>query len=148
MVKSMFGLLIENNMLHPLTRCCRVKANEGKASDSPILTKTLSVYSYRFLEKLSSTHHQPCSLTDSFIPFKTTAKRIGFYSGNFTVRVSGLSLSRILLSLRVLLSVDMTMPPCEQKAAKRLSLNRFGLFSSSRYSMAVLGLKGDQNLIC
>ncbi|MFU2317641.1 hypothetical protein [Rahnella sp. PCH160] len=142
MVKSMFGLLIENNMLHPLTRCCRVKANEGKASDSPLLTQIFSAYSYRFLLKLSSTLQQPCSLTDSFIPFKKTAKRNGFYSGNFTVRVSGLSLSTGLFS------TDMTMPPCEQKAAKRLSLNRFGLFSSSRYSMAVLGLKGDQNLIC
>ncbi|MFO6297931.1 hypothetical protein [Rahnella selenatireducens] len=154
MVKSMFGLLIENNMLHPLTRCCRVKANEGKISDSPILTQIFSAYSYRILEKLSSTHHQPCSLTDSFIPFKTISKRIGFYSGNFTVRVSGLSLPGILLltkavfSLRVFFSADMTMPPCEQKAANRLSLNRLGLFSSSRYSMAVLGLKGDQNLIC
>lgn len=134
MVKSMFGLVIENNRLHSFTRCCRLKANEGKASDSPIFTQPFSVYSYRFLQMFSSTLQQPCSLTDLLITAKTHAKSIGYYSGNFIVWVSGLSL--------------LTMPPCEQKAAKRLLPNRFGLFSSSRYSLALLGLKGDQNLIC
>ncbi|PKE30910.1 hypothetical protein CWS43_09510 [Rahnella sp. AA] len=134
MVKSMFGLVIENNKLYSFTRCCRLKANEGKASDSPILSQIFSVFSCRFPLMFSSTKQQPCSLTDSFTFVKTHAKRTGSYSGNSIVRVSGLSL--------------LTMPPCEQKTAKRLLRNHFGLFSSSRYSLALLGLKGDQNLIC
>ena len=134
MVKSLFGLVIENNTSHSFTRCCCLKANEGKASYSPIFNKILSALSCSFPMMFSSTGQQPCSLTDPSHCVKTHAKSIGFSSGNFIVRVSGLSL--------------LTMPPCEQKTARRLFHNHFGLFSSSRYSLALLGLKGDQNLIC
>jgi hypothetical protein len=57
------------------------------------------------------------------------------------VRVSGLSFST-LISKRV------TMPPREKKTAGRLFYYHSGRFSSSRYSLASIGLKGDQNLIC
>jgi len=142
MVKSMFGLVIENNRLHSFTRCCRVKANEGKASDSSLFNVLFSAFSYRSSLKFSSTQQQLCSLTDSLSlktesTFNTSANSTGSYSGKFIVRVSGLSLSTIL-----------TMPPREKKTAERLLFNHSGLFSSSRYSLASLGLKGDQNLIC
>jgi hypothetical protein len=63
----------------------------------------------------------------------------GIKTGLNTAWVSGLSL--------------MAMPPREQtkclkKINERLLFNLFVLFSSSRYSLASLGLKGDQNLIC
>lgn len=137
MVKSMFGLVNENNMLHCLTRCCRLNANEGKTTVSPILTSSFSVYSCRFLQQSSSTPPQPCSLNDPSIVDKNDVNITGFYPGYLILWVSGLSLLTTL-----------AMPPREQKTTRRLLSNRFGLFSSSRYSLALLGLKGDQNLIC
>jgi len=137
MAKSMFGLLIENNTLLSFTRCCRLNANEGQASDSLIFQPLLSAFSCRLLQKISSTQPQPCSLTDPVNVYQNDVNITGFYSGIFIVWVSGLSLLTLL-----------TMPPREQKTTKRLSVNPFGFFSSSRYSLAPLGLKGDQNLIC
>lgn len=137
MIKSMFGLVNENNMLHCLTRCYRLNANEGKATVSPILTSSFAVYSCRFLQQSSSTQPQPCSLNDPSIVDKNDVNITGFYSGYLILWVSGLSLLTTL-----------AMPPREQKTTRRLLSNRFGLFSSSRYSLALLGLKGDQNLIC
>jgi len=144
MVKSLFGLVNENNRLHTFTRCCRINANEGKASDTLLFTTSFSVYSYLFTKTSPSTQ-QPCSLTDSSSPksgrlLNTSAKCTGFNSGNFIVRVSGLS----LLTFSSLL----TMPLREKKTARRLFLNQWDRFSSSRYSLASIGLKGDQNLIC
>ena len=144
MVKSLFGLVNENNRLHTFTRCCRLNANEGKASDTLLFTTSFSVYSYLFTKTSPSTQ-QLCSLTDSSSPksgrlFHTGANSIGFNSGNFIVRVSGLS----LLTFSSLL----TMPLREKKTARRLFLNQWDRFSSSRYSLASIGLKGDQNLIC
>lgn len=137
MVKSMFGLVIENNMFYSFTRCCRLNANEGKGTDSPILTPSFSVYSYRFLQKTSSTQLQPCSLTDPSSVDRNDVNITGFYPGYFILWFSGLSLLTTL-----------TMPPREQKTTRRLLSSPRGLFSSSRYSLALLGLKGDQNLIC
>ena len=139
MVKSLFGLVRVNNRLHSFTRCCRVTANEGKASDSLLFRHAFSAYSYLSSLMFLSTQQQPCSLTDSSSPksgrlFHTGANSIGFNSGNFIVRVSGLSL--------------LTMPLREKKTARRLFLNQWDRFSSSRYSLASIGLKGDQNLIC
>ena len=145
MAKSLFGLVRVNNRLHSFTRCCRVTANEGKASDSLLFRHAFSAYSYLSSLMFSSTQQQPCSLTDSSSPksgrlFHTGANSIGFNSGNFIVRVSGLS----LLTFSSLL----TMPLREKKTARRLFLNQWDRFSSSRYSLASIGLKGDQNLIC
>lgn len=142
MVKSMFGLVMENNTLYSFTRCCRVNAHEGKASDSVLFRTPLSACPSLFLLNFSSTLHQPCSLTDpsslkSGRRLNTQAKSIGFYPDNVIVRVSGLSLL-----------IKMTMPPREKKIASRFLNNQPGQFSSSRYSLASLGLKGDQNLIC
>ncbi len=133
MVKSMFGLLIENNTLLSFTRCC-LNANGGKASDSLLFQDLLSGFSYRFSQKISSTQPQPCCLTDRLFVGENDVNITGFYSGRFIVWVSGLSL--------------LTMPPREQKTTQRVSVNSFRFFSSSRYSLAPLGLKGDQNLIC
>ena len=145
MVKSLFGLVNENNRLHTFTRCCRINANEGKASDTLLFTTSFSVYSYLFTKTSPSTQ-QPCSLTDSSSPksgrlLNTSAKCTGFNSGNFIVRGSGLSFS-------TLISERVTMPPREKKTAGRLFYYHSGRFSSSRYSLASIGLKGDQNLIC
>ena len=137
MVKSLFGLLTENNMLHAFTRCRRLNANEDKASDSLLYPLLLSAFPCRFLQHFSSTQPLPSSLTDPLTVDENDVNIIGFYSGNFIIWVSGLSLLTIL-----------AMPPREQKTAKKLPVNLFGFFSSSRYSLASLGLKGDQNLIC
>ncbi|KAB7896954.1 hypothetical protein GA565_13700 [Rouxiella sp. S1S-2] len=129
MVKSMFGLGCKNNALSPTTRCPDLSADEGQNIDS-----LLSIRVLFNLISVSKTSHRPRSLTDLTLSLNEPNSSIGFFTGLLTVMVSGLSF--------------MTMPPREKKWRSRLVINRLHFISSSRYSLAQLGLKGDQNLIC
>lgn len=138
MGKSSFGLGYKNTIFTHSTRYCCLNANEGQNVDSLIFTGNTS--STSFLSRLFSLTQQHLrSLTDPTLKLKLTGYLTGLSAGLNIVRVSGLSL--------------MAMPPREQtlslkKVNERWFFNLFILFSSSRYSLALLGLKGDQNLIC
>ena len=97
MVKSMFGLVIENNTLYTPTRCCRLKANEGQVSDSLLFHYLAATFPCRFLRKKSSTQPQPCSLTDPLKFYENDANIFHSYFGNFIVWVIGLLLLMILV---------------------------------------------------
>ncbi|WP_071988418.1 hypothetical protein [Serratia sp. M24T3] len=125
MVKSMFGLGCKNNASSFSTRCPDLSAGEGQTSDSLLSTDV----SFKFFS-LSKTSQRPRSLTDLKLSLNEPNSSIGFFTGLLTVMVSGLSIS--------------TMPPRENKWRNRLFDNPGTLFTSSRYSLAQLGLKGDQ----
>jgi hypothetical protein len=129
MVKSRFGLGCKNKASTNTTCCPDLSADEGQAADSLLSTR----YSSSFFS-FSTTAQLPCSLTDLKLSLNAAYFSCGFSTGLLTVKVSGLSL--------------MAMPPRENKWSSRLFINLMSLFSSSRYSSAHLGLKGDQNLIC
>lgn len=125
MVKSMFGLGGKNNASTFSTRCPDLSAGEGQTSDSLLFNDA----SFK-LCSLSKTSQRPRSLTDLTLSLNEPNSSIGFFTGLLTVMVSGLS--------------NTTMPPRENKWRTRLINNRHSLFTSSRYSLAQLGLKGDQ----
>ncbi len=134
MGKSSFGLGYKNTIFIHFTRYCCLTANEGQNVDSLIFTGKTS--STSFLSQLFPLTQQPLrSLTDPTLKLQLTGYLLAVTAGCNTAWVSGLSL--------------MAMPPREQtlrlkKITTSLFINLFGLFSSSRYSLALLGLKGDQ----
>lgn len=134
MVKSRFGLGFENKDSLSITRCFSSKTNEDKASD-PHFSTNSSYYSRITAPiNLSLKLQQSRPLTDPISSLQ--------YSGILTRKCSSISsfqISHLLL---------MVMPSCEQKIYSRASHLSVYPFSSSRYSLAQLGLKGDQNLIC
>jgi len=138
MGKSFLGLGYKNRLFTPSTRYCCLNANEGQNVDSLIFTgKTSSTSFLSRLFPLTQQHLR--SLTDPTLKLKKTGYLLVISAGFNTAWVSGLSL--------------MAMPPREQtlslqKINTRLFFNLHIVFSSSRYSLALLGLKGDQNLIC
>jgi len=142
MRKSYFGLSFKKTYLHLLTRCHCLKANEGQNIDSLLFTDKTASTPLLFRDFLT-TQQRLRSLTDPTLTLQPTGYFSGRLTGSIAYKVSGLSL--------------MAMPPREQtlclkKIAGRLLINHQSnhptLFSSSRYSLAQLGLKGDQNLIC
>lgn len=138
MRKSYFGLSNKKTYLHLSTRCHCLTANEGQDFDSLILTDQTFSTSLLF-RHFSTTQQCLRSLTDPTLTLQPTGYLSGRLTGSIASKVSGLSL--------------MAMPPREQticlkKIAGRSFINHPTLFSSSRYSLAQLGLKGDQNLIC
>lgn len=138
MGKSFFGLGYKNTLFTPFTRYCCLTDNEGQNFDSLIFTGKAS--STSFLSRpFSLTQQHLRSLTDPTLKLKPTGYLLATSAGLNTVGVSGLSL--------------MAMPPREQTLRlKKIYVRLFFMlrivFSSSRYSLALLGLKGDQNLIC
>jgi hypothetical protein len=121
----MYGRGYINNASSFSNRCPDLSAGEGQTSDSLLST---DVSTALFL--LITTSLRPRSLTDPTFSLNEPNTLFGFFTGLLTVMVSGLSLT--------------TKPPRENKLSNGLQHNLGCLFTSSRYSLAPLGLQGDQ----
>ncbi|WAT02235.1 hypothetical protein [Rouxiella chamberiensis] len=136
MVKSMLGLGCKNKALMCLMRPSDFlyqptiyRSNLSAARSRQKGSYILSSFTFKRFS-LFIPSQQPRSLTDLTHSLNQPDSVIGFFTGLLTVMVSGLSF--------------MTMPPREKKRAARLINNLSTLVSSLRYSLAQLGLKGDQ----